>query len=572
MLPEKSDLKAQVTGILRKQGYRIEKVIYESIPNHHVTASLYIPDGKGPFPGVLLFCGHEPEAKATVSYQQTAILFALHGFVVLVVDPISQGERYQLTDKGVALTRGGTTEHTLINAAANLVGTGTVAFELWDNIRSLDYLITRKEVDNERIGCLGNSGGGTQVSYFVGMDDRIKVAAPCSYVASRERNFDLIGANDGCQHIVGEGSSELEISDFLIMFAPKPLLILAGRYDFVDYTGTQIAHRELKDVYRALKQEDKIEMFTADDGHGISKPKREAAVMWFKKWLYNNGEGVVENTADATSEKELTASLTGQVSSSFQDEVDDMDRIVRLAASYRTKRNDPIDIRDKIKTVLKIPFDRSPVMSETTGRIQQTEFSLDKVVLRRKDALPVPLLTILPDKRIQKIILWLHDGGKHRIADSTKLVQHYRDDGALVVIADLAGFGELSDPLPLNDSKYSNKEYRNAVAALHIGSSLPAERVKNIGTIMDFIYNNDEWRNIPVRVCASGDAVVPVLHAAVLDSRIGEVQIFNAINSFEDILKNPLKKDWYSVVIPGVLKYYDIPDLKKALDSKLISE
>src|SRR5690606_3024372 len=152
----------------------------------------------------------------------------------LVIDPISQAERHQLTDEdGKPSTRGGTTEHTLVNAASNLVGSGAVAYQLWDNIRGLDYLETRSEVDKNRIGCLGNSGGGTQTTYFIGFDDRIKVAAPCSFISSRERNFELFGANDGCQHVPGEGQAGLELTDFMIMFAPKPLLILAGRYDFI---------------------------------------------------------------------------------------------------------------------------------------------------------------------------------------------------------------------------------------------------------------------------------------------------------------------------------------------------
>ena len=97
-LPPAASLNPQVTGVIQQKGYRIEKIVYESFANHHVTASLYIPEGKGPFPAALLFCGHEDVSKATVSYQQTAILFAKNGFVVFVIYPISQGERYQLTD------------------------------------------------------------------------------------------------------------------------------------------------------------------------------------------------------------------------------------------------------------------------------------------------------------------------------------------------------------------------------------------------------------------------------------------------------------------------------------------
>lgn len=179
--PAETPLNPQVTGIIRNEGYRVENVLFESLPKHHVAANLYVPEGEGPFPAALIFCGHELTSKATESYQKTAILFAKNGFVALVVDPISQGEMVQFTDdKGKRVLRGSTTEHTLLNQGANLVGTGVVTYELYDNVRSLDYLLSRSEVDPDRVGCLGNSGGGTQTAYFVGFDERIKVAAPCS--------------------------------------------------------------------------------------------------------------------------------------------------------------------------------------------------------------------------------------------------------------------------------------------------------------------------------------------------------------------------------------------------------
>ncbi len=240
-----------------------EKLVYESFRGHHVTANLYIPNGKGPFPAALLFCGHEDLAKATASYQQTAILFAKNGFVVLVIDPVSQSERYQLTDaQGKPLTRGGTTEHTLLNANSNLLGTSTPAYQLLDNSRGLDYLLTRKEVDTARIGCLGNSGGAIQAIYFAAFDKRVKITAACSYLATRERTLEISGAADRmCTDTGREGKLQLEMSDLLIAAAPKPLLVLAGRYDFIDYTGTEEAYKELKKVYTSLGQPNKVSLF-----------------------------------------------------------------------------------------------------------------------------------------------------------------------------------------------------------------------------------------------------------------------------------------------------------------------
>ena len=296
-MPEKTPLNAMVTGHISRTGYSVEKVIYESRPGHHVTSNLYLPHGKGPFPAVLIFCGHEMTSKATESYQETAILFALNGFAALVIDPISQGERVQFTDRaGKRILRGSTTEHTLLNAGASLTGTSVVAWELFDNVRSLDYLASRPEVDRDRIGCLGNSGGGAQTTWFMGYDNRIKVAAPCSFITSREREYELNGTGDGCQQIPYEGRENLEIADYLILFAPKPLLILAGRYDFVDYRGTVDTFNELAYVYRVMGEADRVKLFTGEDGHGISAPKREAAVKWFRKWLCSDTTEITRDT------------------------------------------------------------------------------------------------------------------------------------------------------------------------------------------------------------------------------------------------------------------------------------
>ncbi|MBU6119284.1 alpha/beta hydrolase family protein [Hymenobacter siberiensis] len=252
-LPARTPLRAQVTGRLQRSGFQIEKIIYESTPHHHVTANLYVPAGKGKKPGVLLFCGHEQESKATVLYQKTAILLAQHGFEALVINPISQGERMQLTDvAGKLLARGGTTKHTLLNADATLLGQTTPGEEFWDNARRLDYLFTRPEVDTARLGCLGNSGGATQTAYFMALEPRMKVAALCRYVASGEKNLELTGPADGCVQLLGAGRDRLDIADWPIMFAPKPLLILAGRYDFVDYTQIEAAMAETRRIYRAL--------------------------------------------------------------------------------------------------------------------------------------------------------------------------------------------------------------------------------------------------------------------------------------------------------------------------------
>lgn len=564
--PTRGPLNPKITGQLQGDAYRIEKVVYESFPRHHVTANLYVPRGKGPFPAALLLCGHEDAAKATESYQKTAILLAKNGFVVLVVDPISQSERHQLLDaSGKPRTRGGTTEHTLLNESSNLVGTSAPAYELWDNVRSMDYLVSRREVDTTKIGCLGNSGGAIQAIYFAAYDPRVKLVVPCSYLATRERTLELTGPADGCAQIPGEGAARLEMSDYLIAAAPRPILVLAGRFDFIDYRGTEIAFNELKQVYATLGAPQKLQLFTYDDGHGISQPKREAAVTWFRKWFYNDSRPVKEGALQVFTGKDLFATTSGQVQNEFPGEVSIAQRNQDLYDSLASNRKrflalDKNGVQDTIRALLAIGNSKCSVQASLAGKAVKDSLVYDKLILRRQGEIPLPLLISYPATP-KKVLLWINGKGKNILADSTALIRSYRQQGYAVVLADLRGLGETEDKAELNDPKYFNREYRNAMLALHTGHPIVGQRVTDIITLLDYLGTNSRLSGLPIEVHASGWAAVPALHAVALDEKISSLDLYHSVRSYKEVLDDPTGKDWYSIVVPGVLKYYDLPDL-----------
>jgi dienelactone hydrolase len=572
-LPARTPLRTRVVGKIARDGYRIEKIIYESTPRHHVTANLYVSNRRGRKPGVLLFCGHEATAKATESYQKTAILFAQNGFVVLVIDPISQGERYQLTDaSGQPLTRGGTTEHTLLNAGATLLGTSVPAAELWDNVRGLDYLLARPEVDPDLIGCLGNSGGATQAAYFIGFDERVKVAALCSYVAIGERNLELTGPADGCVQLPGAGSAGLDLADWPLMFAPKPLLLLAGRYDFVDYTSLMDTYAELKQCYTVLQKPLQISQFTYDDGHGISQPKREAAVAWFRRWLYEDARPVLETNVATLAAEKLRCTSTGQVTTAFAKESTLPEEYLEQAQELARQRPSftQLDLAAAVRNVLALPATTAvvpPTIAADEGSVQVHGLTLRKLLLRRAGQPPLPALLALPLNNLppSKVIVWLPDQGKATLLDSATLLAGYLRERAAVLLVDLRGLGETTDPAAFNDPKYYNQEYRPAQLALHLGRPLLGQRVEDVFTVLSFISHDNRFRALPVDVHATGRAAPVALHAAVLTPQISLVKLDYLPSSFTEVLTHPMVKDWYSLVLPKVLRYYDLPDLVTAL-------
>lgn len=219
--PAKTSINAQTTGKEAASDYRLEKVMFESRPNHHVTAILYLPMSEPPYPGVIIPCGHSDNGKAAETYQRASILLAKNGIAALCYDPIGQGERYQALGDSGKPRFGTTTEHTLMGVGAILVGTNTAQYRIYDGMRAIDYLQSRPEIDPKRIGVTGNSGGGTLSSYLMALDERIVCAAPSCYLTTFQRLLETIGPQDAEQNIYGQIAFGMDHPDYILMRAPS---------------------------------------------------------------------------------------------------------------------------------------------------------------------------------------------------------------------------------------------------------------------------------------------------------------------------------------------------------------
>ena len=356
--PEKTSLNATITGILYADGFRMEKLVFQSIPGRYVTANLYLPEKGEKFPVTVSLCGHGLYGKKPGA---TPALLARNGIATLVVDPIGQGERWQfMNDKGEYLTRGATTEHTLLNASCNVVGTSLAALQCWDNHRAIDYLVSRKDIDSDRIGVWGSSGGGTETAYLIGLDSRVKVAAICSYFSERERTLELQGPSDGCQHVPHEGLARIELADFPLMIAPAPILILSGRYDFVDLWGAMQGVEQLKESYKILGVPERVKQLVVETGHGLGKEKRNELVTWFKHWLAQDDSPLIDKEENPFTLEQSYCTLTGQVITSYKDAVSIPEENLHRAQQLSSERGKFMaqkyeKIREGISSLLKLP-------------------------------------------------------------------------------------------------------------------------------------------------------------------------------------------------------------------------
>ncbi len=220
----------------------------------------------------------------------------MKGFIVLAIDPIGQGERLQYFDpvKGESTIGSSTLEHSYPSVQVFLIGKSVARYFIWDGIRGIDYLLSRKEVDPKRIGVHGLSGGGTQTAYISALDDRVVASAPAGYITSYRRLLESIGVQDGEQNFYHELSRGIDHADFIEVRMPKPTLIMATTRDFFSIQGSRETYAELKHAYTIFGKPDNVEITEDENGHGYTKKNREAMYAFFQKHLQLPGSPVEE--------------------------------------------------------------------------------------------------------------------------------------------------------------------------------------------------------------------------------------------------------------------------------------
>ncbi len=279
-LPDKTPLNAQLLGATQLEGYRIERVTFESRPGFLVTANVYVPDGAGPFPLVVSPIGHwMTYGKASDTPARRAHGLAALGYLTLTYDPFGQGER------AIAGNEHG--EHWRLV----LSGHTNAGLMVWDTIRALDYLLTREDVDPDRIAITGASGGGLNTLYSSVMDPRVQVAIPAVYVCQWE-DFIATGIwHCGCSHVPGLGRAT-NMGEMAALFAPAPQLLLDALGDPMFSTaGAQKAEAQAQVPYELYQASERLQLQSFAGGHDYGQPMREAAYGFIAQHLDGLGDG-----------------------------------------------------------------------------------------------------------------------------------------------------------------------------------------------------------------------------------------------------------------------------------------
>jgi hypothetical protein len=564
--PERTPLNGQTVGRIEAEGYRIEKVIFESQPRHHVTANLYLPDRGGPHPVVLVSSGHSRTAKAAEYNQRIAIALVRQGIAAMCYDPIGQGERSQiLSDDGQPRFASTTQEHFLVGVGSILVGTNTARYRIWDAMRAIDYVAGRPDLDAKRIGFTGCSGGGTLTSYVMALDERVHCAAPSCYLTNFRRLIETIGPQDAEQNIFGQVAQGLDQPDYVLLRAPRPTLISATTGDFFDIQGTWDNYRQAKRVYTRLGFPERVDLVEAEGGHGVQPGNLLAITRWFQRWLMNKDEPVTPEPIVPRTEEELRCTERGQVLRlPGERSVFDLNAEIEQAlaekrqALWETKpQAEMLELVRQTIGLRSVEQIAEPQM-ENVGRVDRDDYHIDKFVLSPESGVPLPGLTFHPQTPQKDAYLYLHEDGK--LGDSApggpieKLVR----EGSVVVAVDLRGTGETGNAKP--DATLG--DWKSFYLAYLLGQSMVGLHTEDIIAAGRFVANYKTKTPRKVHLVAVGRHTVPALHAAALAPDLFEtVTLKQSLKAWSPIVQQPVPAGMLTTTVHGALKVYDLPDL-----------
>ncbi|MDA0196365.1 MAG: acetylxylan esterase [Bacteroidetes bacterium] len=569
-MPEKTPLNPRITGVITKDDYRVEKVIFESLPNYYVTAALFLPKKlKGKAPAIIYASGHTENGFRSETYQHIIINLVMKGFIVLAFDPVGQGERLQyfVEDEGKS-PFGPTTEYSYPGAQCYISGYSPAKYFIWDGIRCVDYLLTRKEVDPKRIGMTGRSGGGTQTAYTAAVDDRILAAAPEAFITSMEYIFKTIGPQDAEQnlfHMIDEG---IDHADLLEIRAPRPCLMVTTTRDFFSIQGARETYKEVEHFYEALGSKELINMVEDDDVHSSTRKNREAMYAFFQKYLENPGssEDVEVSILD---EKELWVTETGQLATSLKGETlySLNKRVVeKQIENLETLRSDSerylAGIADSAKQWSGFEYPGSYGSSVFSGRFVEKEQIIEKYLVPGSSNYMLPVVLLLPtQKRKNEIILILDEQGLEHAAKNDSLIRSILQKGYSVLLFDVPGIGSLGPGYMRGDSQIDNTSFNQWFAGIITNKSLVGMRVEDIFRILSFVKTDLEEVEV-ISALAFGATGSELLHAAVFDETIQKVGIIGSFLSFADIaLSEKYSPRFIPSTVAGALTEYDLPDL-----------
>jgi Acetyl xylan esterase (AXE1) len=573
----RTPLRARVTGRHEREGFSVENVLFESQPGFAVTANVYVPARPAArHPALIVSAGHYDLGKAE---EREGPDLARKGFVVLAYDPLGQGERLQHYDPELRASRAGagTEEHGQAAARRELIGQSVARDFIWDAMRGLDYLASRPDVDAERLGATGCSGGGTVTTYLTALDARVKAAAVSCYTTSWDAIVDGPGPQEAEQSLAGFLSSGMDMADFVGLIAPRPLLIVSTTEDFFPVEGARAVFEEGRRLYALAGADDRISWSRTPGGHGVSPQGRLDIARFFRRWLADDGGEVHDETDARLSALELQATETGQAATALGARTI-ADLVAEDAAGFPALPL-PADAaglarhREQMRAAVADLTGQaaaasaagvSPVLTVLRS-IPRPGYRLDVVSFPVGDTLSLSALLAVPDGAGRHAAVLLADP-RVRAATAEALpadLDALARGGQVVLAVELRGAITAADP-PARPSLLGPLlgTYRRASV---VGKSLAGMRTGDVLQSIEVLAHRPDVDPGRIDAIGRGPFAIPVLQAAVLDLRLARVALEGSPVSYRAVIDHSIHKDLPESLMAGVLRRYDVGLLLLAL-------
>jgi cephalosporin-C deacetylase-like acetyl esterase len=583
-LPEfHGPVKVKEFGNVPGDGFRVEKIAYESLPGYFVTADLYVPTtGTGPFPALIVTPGHGPAGK--IGEASWAVNFAHAGIMTLAIDAFGQGERLQHYDPELEVSRiccSGEHEHA--NLAALLIGQHIGRYFVNDGMRGVDYLSARKDVDPAHIGAFGCSGGGTATAYLGALDPRISVTGTACYITSLKEVMPATGAQDAEQTIPDFLEQGLELADWVELAAPRPYAIISTTDDMFPYAGAKQSYEEAKRIYGLYGAEGKLQWITGPGGHGNLGPISQQILAFMVKNL--KGDSTVPKFTAYRPEHpdDLIVTPTGQISTSLGGET--VESLTRKEAKGLIVTEKPVEtkaalgalqerIRASVRAVAAITAQAGKAPEVTVGNKDQRDgYRVETLTIHSEPGIDLPALALISDTPGAKpAVLVLDETPMARVA-ATPDMQRLAKSGHVILI--IQPRGTSSDAPAVTAAQAAQQSILGtntgmALQAMVVGKSLVGMRADDAIRAVNWLVSLPEVEQSSITIYGRAAEGMVALHAAALDARIAHVIVENTLVSYHMALEAPIHRSLSDIILPGVLLKYDTSDLIDAISPRSV--
>jgi len=546
--------------------YRLENVLFESLPGWEVNASVYLPVGQEPpYPAVVVPVGHS--GKQFESYQIPAQVFARCGYAAVLFDPPGQASEKRPGN-----------DHFHDGVRCYLTGHSSNRYFVIDALRCIDYLRTRDDVDTSNgVAMTGVSGGGVTTLWSTLFDERIACIAPSCCISPLVKHpvGDLYA---GCPetHQFRRFADGLDQIDLVCAAMPVPTLAMAGQGDEVFHIEwTRGLCEEVAQAFASVGHADRFEFFEDAGGHEYSMAQALQFVRWMNRWLLGQPDRPVPEVTPEDCRMEPWEVV--RCYPAPEENIFTINRqMARDLKDSRDSRPGRLEIGSAIRRALELPEEPPPVPSAITGEPFYTWLHYcQEVVLQPEEGIELPATFLYPiaEEDRSLTILYFDDRGRwealRQSGPLARMAQFVNRDAPklrAVFSVDLRGWGDTKPtPSPFDIAGWSGEGRPLAYISNAMGESLFAMRVRDALSALAYVRSREEVGPEEIVVAGHGMGAVVALHVAALAERLRGVIVEAPLACFQELTESERYTWPPDAFVPEVLKHYDLPELLAAL-------